>query len=200
MRVLRRVDSLHRYAGCISRLAAVFNLPTLTTDRLLLRRFDLADAPEIQILASDARIAAYTLTIPHPYPEGAALEFINRTHERAAQGIAIQLAVTLKADQAVIGSVNLRPHLLKQSAEIGYWVGVPYWGQGYITEAASAIIQYAFHVLDLRRVYAKHLTDNAASGRVMQKAGMTHEGTMRQHVYKNGSFHDVAYYSILRTE
>lgn len=177
-----------------------FTAPTLATERLLLRRFELADAPAVQTLASDARLAAYTLNLPHPYPEGGALEFINGTHERSARGIAIELALTLKTDTSVIGCISLRPKLHNLSAEIGYWVGVPYWGQGYMTEAARRVIQYAFEVLELNRIYATYLTDNAASGRVMQKAGMTHEGTMRQHIQRNGVFHDFAYYAILRSE
>jgi [ribosomal protein S5]-alanine N-acetyltransferase len=174
--------------------------PTLETERLILRRLELADAPSIQTLVSDKRIAMYSLSIPYPYPEGGALEFINSSHERTAQGVSIELALVLRAEHQVIGCVGLRPKPHKRSAEIGYWVGVPYWSHGYMTEAVRHVIQYAFDVMELNRIYATYLVSNPASGRVMQKAGMTHEGTMRQHVQKNGVFHDVAYYSILRSE
>lgn len=178
----------------------MFTVPTLETERLILRRLDLADAPSIQTLVSDKHIAAYTLNIPHPYPEGGALEFINGTHERAAQGQAIELGLLLKTEHAVIGCISLRPKVHQRSGELGYWVGVPYWSRGYTTEAARRMIQYGFEVLDLNRIYATHLAENPASGRVMQKVGMNHEGTMRQHVQKGGVFHDLAYYSILRSE
>ena len=72
--------------------------------------------------------------------------------------------------------------------------------QGYATEAAQAVLEYGFRKLGLHRVQARHFTKNPASGRVMQKIGMTYEGTLRQSIYRFGRFEDAALYSILRHE
>ena len=77
---------------------------------------------------------------------------------------------------------------------MGYWIGKPYWNQGFGTEAALAILRYAFEQLGLNRVYAAHFRRNPASGRIMQKIGMTYEGRLRQHVKKWGDFEDMEYY------
>ncbi|MEO8227247.1 MAG: GNAT family protein, partial [Gemmatimonadota bacterium] len=84
--------------------------------------------------------------------------------------------------------------------ELGYWIGRPHWGNGYVTEAAAAVIRHGFMTLDLNRIEAHHLSGNDASGRVLLKVGMTHEGSMREHVRKWGKFQDVEGYSILRRE
>jgi RimJ/RimL family protein N-acetyltransferase len=85
-------------------------------------------------------------------------------------------------------------------AEIGYWIAVPYWGRGYATEAAAEIVRYGFEERNLQRVFACHFTRNPASGRVLQKAGMKYEGTLRQHVRKWDEYVDVAFYGVLRHE
>ena len=87
-----------------------------------------------------------------------------------------------------------------ERAELGYWIGVPSWNQGYATEAAAAVVSYAFGELNLHRVWAQHLARNAASGRVMQKIGMQHEGRLRQHARTNGIPEDLESYAILRDE
>ncbi|MEO8295316.1 MAG: GNAT family protein [Gemmatimonadota bacterium] len=79
------------------------------------------------------------------------------------------------------------------------WIGKPYWGQGYSTEAVAEIIRYDFEDRKLHRVYAHHLTRNAASGRVMQKAGMVHEGRLVQHLLRGGVFEDLELYGVVRT-
>ena len=83
---------------------------------------------------------------------------------------------------------------------MGYWIGVPYWNKGYCSEAAKALIGYGFDELGLNRVFAEHMVRNPASGRVMEKAGMTYEGTLRQHVKKWDRYEDLKVYGILRTE
>jgi RimJ/RimL family protein N-acetyltransferase len=84
-------------------------------------------------------------------------------------------------------------------AELGYWIGRPYWGNGYCTEAGQAILEYGFQALNLNRIHAYHFKRNPASGRVMQKFGMKHEGTSPQHIMKWGVFEDVELYGILRS-
>jgi RimJ/RimL family protein N-acetyltransferase len=105
-----------------------------------------------------------------------------------------------KADQQLMGAISLRPHQRHQRADIGYWIGVPYWNQGYTSEAARRLVDYGFAELGLRRIYASYFSHNIASRRVMEKAGMTYEGTLRQHVERLGKFYDLGYCGILRSE
>jgi RimJ/RimL family protein N-acetyltransferase len=99
----------------------------------------------------------------------------------------------------LVGAISLRIELPQRRAELGYWVGVPYWGRGFATEAARAMIEFGFRRLSLHRIYAHHFVRNPASGRVMEKAGMQHEGTLRGHFFRWGAPEDVAVWGILST-
>ena len=85
-------------------------------------------------------------------------------------------------------------------ATLGYWIGVPFWGQGYCTEAAKAVVDYGFKALDLNRVSSHHMGSNSASGRVLQKIGMRYEDCQRQHHFRWGRYEDVELYGLLRSE
>jgi ribosomal-protein-alanine N-acetyltransferase len=171
--------------------------PTLTTERLVLRPFALDDAPAVQRLASDREVALNTLLIPHPYPDGAAEEWIKGHDDQSNNHI---FAIAPRAGGEVMGAIGLHADRQHERAEIGYWIGVPYWGNGYATEAAKAVVAYAFDNLGAHRVFAFHFTRNPASGRVLQKIGMQREGTMRQHLLKWGEHVDVDYYGVVRGE
>jgi RimJ/RimL family protein N-acetyltransferase len=174
--------------------------PTLNSERLVLRPFTLADAADVQRLAGDKAIASTTLNIPHPYEDGMAEAWIG-THQEEFEGRkSVTFAVARAQDAALLGAISLFIGQQHQHAELGYWVGKPYWGNGYCTEAARAILDYGFQVLDLNRIYARHLARNPASGRVMIKTGLQYEGCMRQHVLKWDVFEDVKFYGILRSE
>ncbi|MEI2692846.1 MAG: GNAT family N-acetyltransferase [Anaerolineae bacterium] len=175
-------------------------LPVIRTERLVLRPFDLSDAADVRRLASDRAVASTTLNIPHPYPNGAAEQWIGNHVGRYENREIMTLAVTLRASGELAGCISLRLNDLHSRAELGYWMGVPYWNQGYCSEAARALVGYGFEQLGLNRIYAHHLTRNPASGRVMQKAGMVYEGTQRQHVQKWDRFEDLAAYGILRSD
>jgi len=174
--------------------------PTLHTGRLCLRPLTLEDAPRVQQLAGDKDIARTTLTIPHPYPDGAAEQWIATQQERFEKDELVNFAVTRKDDQALMGVISLKLDLAHANAELGYWIGKPYWSQGYTTEAAKAVLAYGFKELKLHRIYAHYMAHNPASGRVMEKIGMTYEGRLRGHILKWGAFYDVVAYSILAHE
>jgi len=87
-----------------------------------------------------------------------------------------------------------------ERGEIGYWVAVPFWNQGYGTEAARAMVDYAFGPLGLHRVVGRFMKRNRASGRVMVKIGMKEEGCLREHDQRKGRYEDVMLYAILRSE
>jgi [ribosomal protein S5]-alanine N-acetyltransferase len=172
--------------------------PTLETPRLLLRPFRMADAEEVQRLAGDRAVADTTLNIPHPYEDGLAEKWIGNHRDWFDLGEQAVFAITLRPAGTLMGCVGLRINRDDQRAELGYWIGRPYWGQGYCTEAAQAVLAFGFKRLALNRIYAHHFVRNPASGRVMQKLGMSREGRLRQHVRKWGTFEDLELYGILR--
>ncbi|MCL4505625.1 MAG: GNAT family N-acetyltransferase [Chloroflexi bacterium] len=174
--------------------------PTLVTARLMLRPFAMADALAVQRLAGAPEVADTTLNIPHPYPDGAAEQWIATHAGRFESGEAVAYAIVLRDAAQLCGAISLHITPRFQHAEMGYWMGVPYWNHGYTTEAAAALLAYGFETLNLHRIFARHLTRNPASGRVMQKIGMTFEGIQREHVLNNGRFEDLAGYGILRGE
>jgi RimJ/RimL family protein N-acetyltransferase len=174
--------------------------PVLTTDRLLLRPFTLEDAPVVQRLASAREVAESTLSIPHPYPEGAAAEWIALHQPRFDEDKELLLAITVRETDEVAGAMALILKLQHDKAELGYWIGVPYWGRGYATEAAQAMMRYGFREWPLNRIEAFHFSRNPASGRVMQKLGMKHEGTLREDTKKWGEHLDIEVYGVLRRE
>lgn len=170
--------------------------PTLRTRRLVLRPFTMDDAPAVQQLAGAYEVALNTALIPHPYPDGAAEAWIARHQQDFDQKRIYHFALD---DGQLAGAMGL---VMRDEgiAEIGYWVGVPFWNRGYASEAGLAVLRYGFEDLGLHRVYAGHFVRNASSGRVMQKIGMRYEGTLRHHAFKWGEYVDVAYYGILRDE
>lgn len=172
--------------------------PTLETERLVMRPFCDRDANAVQSLLQSREIAANTASIEHPYPEGAAALWI-ATHAGCwARGESAVFAMVERHQrEQVRGAIGLEIHARDENAELGYWVGEPWWGRGYATEAAEAVLQFGFSVLGLRKIYAHHHAKNPASGRVMQKVGMEQEGYMKCHVKKWGRFEDVIYYGKL---
>lgn len=173
--------------------------PTLRTERLILRPFCLEDAATVQRLAGTREVAETTLTIPHPYLDGMAETWIATQPDAWERQERVTFAITSAAD-GVVGAIGLRLTLQHRRAELGYWVGRPFWNHGYATEAARAILTFGFETLRLNRIHASHLVRNPASGRVMVKAGMRFEGTLRQHVLKAGRAEDLAEYAILRAD
>lgn len=174
--------------------------PTLTTERLILRPFTPADAPAVQRLAGAREIADTTLTIPHPYPAGGAEQWIATHAQRFAAGTLATYAIVEQQRKEVVGAVGLNIDPEHALGELGYWIGVPFWGRGYATEAAHALIGFGFAALHLNRVQARHVVRNPASGRVMQKLGMMYEGTFRQAMRKWDRFEDIAMYAVLAAE
>lgn len=175
--------------------------PSLETPRLVLRPFDLSDAADVQRLAGDRAIADTTLNIPHPYEDGLAEAWIETHAREYAEGRLVNFAITLSPDGALIGSIGLKlDGEASGGGELGYWVGVPWWNRGYCTEAAAAVLDYGFRVLELDRIHAHHLLRNPASGRVMEKIGMRAEGVAREAIHKEGEREDIALYGILRRD
>jgi RimJ/RimL family protein N-acetyltransferase len=175
--------------------------PTLHTKRLVLRPFVLADAKDVQRLAGEKAIADTTANIPHPYLDGMAEQWIATHQECFEAGELVNLAIVLQEPDILVGAISLMDLSARhERGELGYWIGQPYWNQGYCTEAAQAVLAYGFSVLGLNRIHARFFKRNPASGRVMEKVGMVQEGYLRAHDKKWEQFEDIVLYGILKFE
>jgi RimJ/RimL family protein N-acetyltransferase/quinol monooxygenase YgiN len=175
----------------------------LRTERLVLRPFYPSDAQAVVELAGDRRVAAMTLTVPHPYERHHAEGWIASHEGQRAEGTGEVFAVCERSGQragALVGAVGLAINKAHERAELGYWIGVPHWGRGYATEASIELVRYGFEALGLNRIYACHFAVNPASGRVLEKAGLKREGLSPRHVNRMGEFHDAVHFGIGRTE
>ncbi len=150
--------------------------PVLETERLRLRPPVPADAGRIRALAGDRRIADTTLSIPHPYPEGLAEEWIAGRRRAWRDSGALALVVAPRDAAGLVGVVSLDTASGDGDgeAELGYWIGVEYWGQGYGAEAARAIVDYGVGSLGLRRINARCVSRNRASARIIEGLGFRH--------------------------
>lgn len=175
-------------------------LPTLHTERLLLRPFSKADAPAVQLLAGNKKVSATTLNIPYPYPDGLAAEWIATHEEDFFQHRSLILAVCLKPELMLIGAIGLMINRKHDHAEMGYWIGEPYWNRGYCTETCRAIISFGFSELKLNKIFAHYFIHNVSSGKVLQKSGMKRESHLRSHVRHQGRYLDLVGYGILKDE
>ena len=173
----------------------------LETARLILRPLRPEDAPAVARLAGRREIADTTISIPHPYSEAQAREWIAKQTAPADPMTHVAFAITIKACGELIGTMSLRDidHEHCQ-AELGFWIAVEWWGKNIATEAAQPVIRFGFEELKLNRIYAHHMVRNPASGRVLEKAGMKQEGLLRQRVRKWGVYEDVVILAILRAD
>ncbi|MFC7336401.1 GNAT family N-acetyltransferase [Haloferula chungangensis] len=169
----------------------------LTTDRLILRPIRMEDAEAITRWVSDRRVAEMTTLIPHPFALANAIEWLERvTADDAGQGDQV-FAITLRESGELIGCIGLHGDEKAPWAEFGYWLGVPFWGNGYAAEALSEILRFGFEDRGLRRIEACHFAHNPASGRVMQKAGLVHEGTQKLRCQRNEQLFDRVNYGLI---
>jgi RimJ/RimL family protein N-acetyltransferase len=145
-------------------------------------------------------VADTTVNIPHPYEAGMAETWIAGRDEEYARGAGVTFAITDGKTGALLGAIGLHLQPRFRRAEMGYWIGAPYWNRGYATEAARAVLGFGFETVGLHRIYAAHFTRNPASGRVMEKTGMQREGVWREHLMRGERFEDAVVYGILREE
>jgi RimJ/RimL family protein N-acetyltransferase len=150
--------------------------PSLATGRLRLRFPMAADAPAIAGLAGEAEVARMTTGVPHPYEEEEAETFLRRA-SRADPREETLFAIDLPG-QGAIGLVGLHANV-EGATEIGYWLGRPFWGRGYMTEAVRAALDWARTSWGRRWILSGHFTDNAASARVLIKTGFLYTGEIR---------------------
>jgi ribosomal-protein-alanine N-acetyltransferase len=170
------------------------SIPSLRGERITLRPFTMDDAPAVYDYLATPEIAS-TTHVPYPYPAGAAERWIATHRTDADSGAALTWAITVEDGRKVIGAVALHLTPTHARGEIGYWLGVPHWNQGFTTEAARLIVSYGVEALDLHRIQATCLPHNVGSSRVMEKAGLTFEGILRGYIQRDGIFEDIAMYA-----
>jgi [ribosomal protein S5]-alanine N-acetyltransferase len=146
-------------------------MSSLETDRLLLRAPTPEDAPFFAAALGDFEIAKFLSTVPHPYSEADAADFIARMAHARAMGEGWCFTIVLKTTGAPLGCCGL--HLKDGHYELGYWIAKPFWNQGYACEAARRLLAFGFGVVKAEAVEAGWFHDNAASGRVLAKLGFT---------------------------
>jgi len=150
-------------------------IPVLATERLVLRAPRRSDVKAIATLVNDRRIAANTARIPHPYAIENAEQFIAAVNKREGEA-----SFVIALDGAPIGVCSVDPR--EDGPELGYWLGVPYWGRGFATEAVRALIDYAFGDLEHGTLISGARVNNPASRRVLEKCGFQWTGVRRSRI------------------
>jgi ribosomal-protein-alanine N-acetyltransferase len=177
------------------------NLPELETERLLLRKMRLEDAQAMFAYASDPEVTRYVLWDTHRSVQDTE-SFLNFATEGYERGDFGGWGVVLKDDGVFIGTCGIDAGYSPEHAraELGYVLSREHWGKGLMPEAVRAVIRFGFGRMELNRIEARCIAENTASARVMEKAGMTYEGTLRQREYIKGAYRDMKHYAILRRE
>jgi RimJ/RimL family protein N-acetyltransferase len=174
--------------------------PTLTTSRLHLRPVTEGDADDLVAMHTDREVMAYWDSPAWADP-ARAQRFVANSRAMAEEGEGARVVVRRRADDAFLGWCSVsRWHSTFRSAAIGYCYGRAAWGHGYATEAAGALLGWAFETLDLNRVQAETDTRNLGSARVLEKLGFTREGTLREDCVVDGVVSDSWVFGLLRRE
>ncbi|MBC8109018.1 MAG: GNAT family N-acetyltransferase [Anaerolineae bacterium] len=176
------------------------DLPTLRTSRLILRKLTLDDARDMFAYASNPLMTRFTTWEAHKSIDDSRA-FLTQAVGKYERGEAMDYGVVAAANNQLIGTCGIvnysEPH---QRGDLGYGIAVPYWSKGHMTEAARAAVDMAFRMLPMNRLQSCCNVNNVGSARVMEKLGMTFEGTFRQYFKFRGESHDVRWYSLLRSE
>ncbi|MET8669500.1 GNAT family protein [Streptomyces tendae] len=174
--------------------------PVLSTDRLRLRPFTEADADFLYAMHGSAHVMRYWDSPPWT-DRARADRFLAMCRTMAEEGTGVRVAVERASDGVFVGWVCLVEwNPVYRSASLGYCLAEAMWGHGYATEAAHALLRWAFDTLDLNRVQAEADTRNAASARVLEKVGFVREGTLREDCVVDGEVSDSWVYGLLRRE
>lgn len=168
----------------------------IRTDRLLLRPFKLDDVDDVLAYASDPEWARY-LTAPIQYTLEDAQSFVEGNSNSEWKNNSM---FAIEFEGRVVGAIAVRFDSTNELAMLGYSIARPHWNKGLMTEAVQAIIDWAFGEFGMAKVYSFADVENVGSWRVMEKVGMTREGTLRSHGELRGVRQDFHYYGILRSE
>jgi [ribosomal protein S5]-alanine N-acetyltransferase len=175
-------------------------LPTIETERLLLRKITLNDANDMFEYTSDPQVSEFTTWSTHSSIEDSKY-FLKTLVKMYKRRELVDWGIVHKAEKKFIGTCGFVEWRMTHSrAEIGYALSRRYWGEGYMSEAVSAVIDFGFREMQLNKILARCEVNNIASARVMEKVGMKLEGILRQQLFVKGRYWDLKAYSILREE
>ena len=173
---------------------------TLTTPRLTVRPLNEADAPALFAIFSHPEVMRYWSSPPYTEIEHARL-MLRHVQEGYATGGHLRLGIARRSDDALMGTCSLFSfQTASRRAEIGYALGRPYWGAGYMHEALTALVDYAFGALNLHRLEADIDPRNTASARTLERLGFRYEGLGRERWIVEGEISDTAWYGLLARE
>lgn len=173
--------------------------PQLITERLLLRKIKLEDAPVLIKYCNNKKISDQILNIPFPYGEEEAVFRMNFIFQGLKNKDRYVFAITLKEKDELIGEIGLHLDKANDSAQFGYWVAEPFWCMGIATEATAALLKFGFG-LGLNKIYATHYVDNPASGHVMIKNKMIKEAELKEHIKPGEVYKSVIQYRLTKAE
>lgn len=168
----------------------------LESSRLLLRSFTEHDTGALAKLANNYRIAKTTLELPYPYTENDARWWIGHHSGWIEEGSRFPFAVTKKDEGTLMGNITVRMQPEHRRGELGYWLGTDYWGNGYMSEAATLVRDFSFRTLKANRLTAPVMSKNQASAGVLKRIGMRYEGTLREDIWKWSRYEDVDMYGM----
>ena len=150
--------------------------PELNTERLKLRKISIDDIPSLIKYANNKKIADNILNIPYPYQEPDAVFRISYVHQGFKNKSRYVFAIIFKESDELIGEISLHLDQSRNIAQLGYWIGEPFWGKGIGTEATEATLKFGLQKLDLDMVYAECHVENKASEKVLLNNRMTQQG------------------------
>lgn len=173
----------------------------LETEHLILRKFQIEDAPFMyQNWTSDSENIQYLTFEAHPNPK-LTQQIVQKWVEAYSDPTTFKWAITLKSTRELIGDISVvRINQDTNACSLGYVLSKKYWGRGLMTEALHAVIKYLITQVDFNRVEARHDSNNPASGKVMKKAGMKYEGTLRKAGKNNQGIIDEVIYAFIKTD
>jgi 8-oxo-dGTP diphosphatase len=170
----------------------------LATERLVLRPVEPGDRDQILALAGDWEVARYLTRVPFPYRAEQAEQWIAHARRSLRAGSEIALAITLREEGTMIGCVGIDLAVPRRSGALGYWLGRPYWGQGYASESCRRMLDYAFSVLNLQRLEADVLKQNRASIRVLESVGFKFDRDIEVEFPARGGMRPALRYALTR--
>ena len=170
--------------------------PIIPTERLILSELKGKDIPFIVQYLQHRIFSDLTSNIPHPYLESDAASWLKMSKEAFDNHTGYTFAIRNKEGQ-IMGAIGLHDRD-DDKAELGYWIGIPYWNKGLVTEAAQAVLDFGFKKLEFNKIFATHFLHNPASGRIMEKIGMKQEAVLKQEMKKDGEYFDIVRYAIFK--
>lgn len=183
-----------------NRIQNIFkDIPTLTTERLTLRKILKSDLYDVHDYAKDPMVTKYLLWNPHPNLD-TTRQYLKTVTSYYKSGKFYDWGIVSREDGRMIGTCGFSNiDFDNNSAEIGYVLNSRYWGRGIATEAVRRVIDFGFNSLGFHRLEARYMLENEKSRRILEKCGMTPDGVLRDAVKKNGEYISIEVYSIIKS-